>query len=431
MKKIVEKLPKKLWNQRRETVEKYFAGSQGELEETVAKSLETQCKKTIYGMAVGILFLLLFLLSSWFQSTQVIVERQDAGGDDVSQSMELKNENESSSFQLWIPPKVLTSKEKKKAFENGFEFLEKRMKGKNPSLNEVQENLNLNIEIPENPCSVAWDTSDLGVIDSQGYVYSKKVKKPVIILVTATLTYMEEKKSKIFHVCVVPYSKEKSKLSKVKDEIQKIEKENRTKKTFKIPKKILGVDVVEEAMSKHQLPMLCIFIIVCVGLLWYSEEENQKQKMRKAMESSVEEYPDIISKFVLLLGTGMTIQGVIETIAVEERDSKKYVYQQMVQANHQLKLGMEPTKVLKEFGDNMRLTTYGKFATMMIRSLTRGSKDLLLRLREEEANVFLERKEIARRKGEEASTKLLLPMTLMLLVVLVMLMFPAFMSFSM
>ena len=52
---------------------------------------------------------------------------------------------------------------------------------------------------------------------------------------------------------------------------------------------------------------------------------------------------------------------------------------------------------------------------------------VLLRMGSEEA--FSERKNQARRKGEEAGTKLLLPMGGMLLIVFVLILVPAFASF--
>lgn len=420
-----------IWEKRRESIEKYFAGTREELEEKVEESLHTQYKKLFMGILLGVIFLVCFLVSILLQPSKITVERDAPGGEESSQVLELKNKDKDTTFELWIPPKVLTKAEKKKAFQSGFSILEKQLKGKNTSINKVEEDLSFPSSIPENPCLVSWDTSDLGVIDTSGHVYSNKVKKPIIMDVIATLSYEKEKQSKIFHVCVIPNSKQQSKLAKVKNKIKALEKNSRTKTSFTIPKKVLGFKVSIPEDQKNQFPILCIFVVFAVGLLWYSEEEKQKQNAKRSYEISMEEYPNIVSEFVLLLGAGMTIQGVIHTIAEEEKGSEKYVYQQIVQADHQLGLGMEPTKILRTFGEQMGIASYGKLSTMMIRSLTRGSADLLERLKEEESTVFLERKEIARRKGEEASTKLLLPMMLMLLVVLVLLMFPAFLSFSM
>lgn len=52
-------------------------------------------------------------------------------------------------------------------------------------------------------------------------------------------------------------------------------------------------------------------------------------------------------------------------------------------------------------------------------------------LRQEAMEAFGERKENTKRLGEEASTKLLGPMIMLLLVVLVIIIIPAFISFRM
>ena len=55
----------------------------------------------------------------------------------------------------------------------------------------------------------------------------------------------------------------------------------------------------------------------------------------------------------------------------------------------------------------------------------------MLKILEVEAvESFEERKELAKRIGEEAGTKLLFPMILMLLIVLVIVIVPAFLSFK-
>ena len=56
-----------------------------------------------------------------------------------------------------------------------------------------------------------------------------------------------------------------------------------------------------------------------------------------------------------------------------------------------------------------------------------GIKD---QIQKEEEGAFFEKKEYAKRKGEQASTKLLAPMMVMLVVILVLLMFPALSTFS-
>lgn len=51
-------------------------------------------------------------------------------------------------------------------------------------------------------------------------------------------------------------------------------------------------------------------------------------------------------------------------------------------------------------------------------------------MRQEADNAFAERKSLAKKLGEEAGTKLLLPMMMMLCVVMVIIMIPAYFSFT-
>ena len=66
---------------------------------------------------------------------------------------------------------------------------------------------------------------------------------------------------------------------------------------------------------------------------------------------------------------------------------------------------------------------------MLSANLQKGSQGLAKLLQEEAAFSMEERSQMARKFGEEAGTKLVLPMILMLLVVLVILMAPAVMAF--
>lgn len=67
----------------------------------------------------------------------------------------------------------------------------------------------------------------------------------------------------------------------------------------------------------------------------------------------------------------------------------------------------------------------------MSQNLRKGTKGLTQLLKAEALQAFEDRKANARKRGEEAGTKLLLPMFLMLSVVLVIVIVPAFLSMQM
>ena len=73
--------------------------------------------------------------------------------------------------------------------------------------------------------------------------------------------------------------------------------------------------------------------------------------------------------------------------------------------------------------------SYKGLSILLIQNLKKGGKGLLQLLEQEAQAAFEARKRQARVEGEKAAVKLLLPMGMMLLVVLIILMVPAFLSF--
>ena len=62
-------------------------------------------------------------------------------------------------------------------------------------------------------------------------------------------------------------------------------------------------------------------------------------------------------------------------------------------------------------------------------NIRKGNSELLSLLSEESKKAFEERMEKVRKTGEEAGTKLLMPMIIMLVIVMIMIMIPAYMAF--
>ena len=92
--------------------------------------------------------------------------------------------------------------------------------------------------------------------------------------------------------------------------------------------------------------------------------------------------------------------------------------------------GRSEIQALEELGKSCESKEYRKLSMMLIQNLRKGSKDLLDSLEKEEKYAFEMRKQRAIRAGEEASTKLLVPMAGMLFIVIVILVVPAIMQMN-
>ena len=73
---------------------------------------------------------------------------------------------------------------------------------------------------------------------------------------------------------------------------------------------------------------------------------------------------------------------------------------------------------------------YQKLAALLEQNMRTGTRGMRQLLEEEMALALEQRKDLAKRQGEEAGTKLLLPLFIMLGIVMVMIVVPAWMSFQ-
>ena len=141
----------------------------------------------------------------------------------------------------------------------------------------------------------------------------------------------------------------------------------------------------------------------------------------------------MISKFAMLLGTGTTVKQVWEKIVQDyekqrENGREQLAYEEMGVALREMNSGVSETEAYERFGRRCEVVEYIKFGALLSQNLRKGSKGLSDVLRMEVVRSFEECKATAKRMGEEAGTKLLLPMLGMLGVVMIMVMVPAFLT---
>ena len=73
---------------------------------------------------------------------------------------------------------------------------------------------------------------------------------------------------------------------------------------------------------------------------------------------------------------------------------------------------------------------YKKLVSLITQNIQKGQQEFIIMLENEVNEAFTERKMHAKKIGEEASTKLLLPMMIMLFIVIAILIIPAVFTFQ-
>ena len=117
----------------------------------------------------------------------------------------------------------------------------------------------------------------------------------------------------------------------------------------------------------------------------------------------------------------MTIKGVWERITADyvkqtgrQQAKRRYVYEEMLFTCREMEGGMSQREAYDRFGRRCGLQSYMRFGSLLIQNLRKGTGGLAGQLQLEAVSAM------------EAGTKLLLPMGMMLLIVIVILVVPAF-----
>lgn len=435
---IAEKLPDEMKEKRKAEIEACFTGTKKQLEEKVIQSLYEQVKIVVIATIVFLMILIFTGIMYLSQDRRILITREDTGGEITERQIHIKTKKEEEIYPLKVYPKGYTKNEINEVFDKTEKYLKKHLADKNRSLNEVSKNLKMPTKIAGENILIQWQSDDPTVIDEEGNVFSKNVKKDYIVNLDARMECQGEVRILKIPVCVVPGNSGKkiSEKQKIIEDLKKLEEKNITKEQFYLPY-VIRQGRLSPAEKESHIPAILFLGIAVVIFLWYHENEKYKEQKRQTRDQSIQEYPKIIARLLLFLGTGMSVISALEAITIEyekerKRGNKKqiFVYEQIKKTCRQISFGVPQTRAFRDMGKMIGLSSYQKLAVLLVQSITRGSADLFLRLKEEEEEAFFQRKEQAKRKGEEASTKLLAPMMIMLVIILVLLMFPALSTFS-
>lgn len=149
------------------------------------------------------------------------------------------------------------------------------------------------------------------------------------------------------------------------------------------------------------------------------------------------DYPEIVSRLSLYMGAGISTRKAWERIVdhyekKELSDKERHVaYEEMRITLHEMQSGIAESLAYERFGTRCRMPSYLKLGTLLSQNLRKGTKNLADLLKEESGEAFENRKALAKKIGEECESRLLLPMLMMLLTVLIIIMYPAVVSFQM
>lgn len=140
-----------------------------------------------------------------------------------------------------------------------------------------------------------------------------------------------------------------------------------------------------------------------------------------------------MNKLTLYLGAGLNLRMVFQFLQEDVSHAKQrkvHLERELLILINQWKAGVSEGQAYEALGRRIGENCYIRLMALLVQNYQKGNEGLLQVLQEEEESAFRERLDLAKKEGEEAGTKLLFPMLLLLVVVMCIVMAPAVIQFQ-
>lgn len=398
-------------------------------------------KMALIGVVTVILAGVLFLTdnkeSLWKTASQMeSVKRNPPGGGKRKEELQVNIGENKDNMTIEIAEEELSKQEIQEVFQSAQEELEEAILGDNESLEEVRSDLKLVRVLPGSGVRVDWELDSYKCMNLQGELQEKALPDMgEVVQLNAFLSYKDENIQYTFYAHVYPpkRTKEEALMKKLELEIEKEDLKSRENSEMLLPVSVEGQEVRWSPTMNYRATAIGLLGIALALMIYVSEKEKEKERLKYRRKQLEMDYAQVISCFALYIGAGMTVRMAWFKLAKEYENRKKKeepraAYEEMLYTMHEIQSGASENECYERFGERCGLSIYRKFGVLLSQNLKKGTKGLTELLKQESVEAFEKRKIFAKMQGEEAGTKILLPMFMMLGVVLIMIVFPAFFS---
>ena len=362
--------------------------------------------------------------------------RNPYGEGAYEQNLKVQRGNKEQEISIYVEEETYGEEKKKQFLQEAMEYLEQWFQEETRKTGEIHNHVEFPEEIKDNPVQLSWSTENPQVLNWEGKIgdavdgQGEKVK----VFCGISLGEQEEVWQKTVTVYPIALNEEQELAKKIQIQAEELSKGE--EKKFLLPATLEGENMHYEVEKEHTGLLICaLSLVLGIGIFPLArEKEKQREELRK--KEMQRDYPDIVEKLVLFLRAGFSIRKAMEKLAdgyLRNRDKyrlgERAAYEEVVKTCKEMEGGVYEAEAYERMGRRFGLPQYKMLSVFLVQNLRKGNENLLELLEREAASVTEERKRNAKVQGEEAGVKLLLPMVMQLIVVLIILMVPAFLNF--
>ena len=361
------------------------------------------------------------------------LQRLDNQEDAYKVSLELDADGvfENYDYELIMEPRHVTKEEAEQLFEEAMQEID-------AAFANYEKVLPIEESYLEEQVEVEWSFTPSECIDSNGNVIQEYVpKEGILIVVQANLSCGNYEQVYTFPIQLekeIPTEEEKilMELASVFD--RQMQQEGTTMVT--LPREVNGVTLRWKEKREYvsiQVLGLALLAMVCIWHLGKRQEKENEEKRTKQMEY---QYSEVVSQFAMLLEAGMTMRQAWQRIAMQYQEKREKgiteespLYEAIVRMGRRLSEGEKERLVYARFIEETNVPCYRRLMRTLIGNMEKGMSGICNYLEEEEHRAYTERILLAKKLGEEASTKMLIPLMLMMILVMGVVLAPAMIGF--
>lgn len=174
------------------------------------------------------------------------------------------------------------------------------------------------------------------------------------------------------------------------------------------------------ADGTDKLILFALGVLVC-GVLYYYFTTLPADLVKKRSIRFMDEFPNAVSTMALLVNSGMMLREAWREVSLTE-DTE--LYMEMRRVNEDIDNGVAEMDALLNFGNRCVTPEIKKFTSLVVQGLEKGNRDLANALQNQTDELWHFKKQAVLKRGELASSKLMIPLLIMFLGVLIMVMGP-------
>lgn len=371
----------------------------------------------------------------------ISIERTEPGTADKVYELEVEGiSQKAETINVRVSGREYSEEEAVGQFERIMEELPEYIIGENESL----ENITGDMTLPKRlegfgGIRLSWNSEDSEVIANNGSVNNSELKEPKRINLYLTLNTGSS--SEKFCIPVTVYPTENISAEQLTANLEKLIKEadseQITSDRLILPESVNGYRLSYKTKKNRS----CIGIIAIGIIAAFVIGLKPKQEIRKAEKKRetmlLLDYSEVVSKLAVYIGAGLAVRNA--WIKISEDYQKKLsagqieirpVYEEMLLTAAELKNGTAETKAYTDFAKRCPQKCYIKLISLLEQEIKTGDAGVRTAMELEIRDAFEQRKNVARRLGEEAGTKLILPLMLSLAEVMLIAAVPAMLALA-